>query len=89
VRTVRARMSVGMTVWRSGRIAPLTDRMVFPSGRIETGRRARPRCKPNAHAGIRNVATGEFRRKGHANIAAARRYYGRDDQHVLALYGYL
>jgi hypothetical protein len=44
---------------------------------------------PNAHVGIRNLVTGAFRRKGHANIAAARRYYGRDDQRILALYGYL
>jgi len=32
---------------------------------------------------------GAFRGKGHANTAAARRYYGRDDQRILALYGYL
>jgi hypothetical protein len=30
---------------------------------------------------------GAFRREGHANIAAARRYYSRDDQRILALYG--
>jgi len=27
---------------------------------------------------------GTFRRKEHANIAAARRYYDRDDQRILA-----
>jgi hypothetical protein len=31
---------------------------------------------------------GAFRRAGFANIAHARRYYGRDDQRILALYGY-
>jgi hypothetical protein len=31
---------------------------------------------------------GAFRRKGHANIAAARRHYRRDDQRILALFGY-
>jgi hypothetical protein len=31
---------------------------------------------------------GAFRRKWNANIAAARRHYGRDDQRILALYGY-
>ena len=44
--------------------------------------------QPNAHAGIRNLVMGAFRRKGHADTAAARRYYGRDDQRILALYGY-
>jgi hypothetical protein len=29
---------------------------------------------------------GAFRRAGFANIAHARRYYGRDDQRILALY---
>jgi hypothetical protein len=31
---------------------------------------------------------GAFRRAGFANIAHARRYYGRDDQLILSLYGY-
>jgi hypothetical protein len=35
---------------------------------------------------IRNLATGAFRRAGYANIAHARRYYGRDDQRIPALY---
>lgn len=55
----------------------------------EDAQKTRTGSQPNAHAGIRNLVTGAFRRKGHANIAAARRYYGRDDQHILALYGYL
>jgi predicted transposase YbfD/YdcC len=55
----------------------------------EDAQKTRTGSQPNAHAGIRNLVTGAFRRKGHANIAAARRYYGRDDHHILALYGYL
>ena len=50
--------------------------------------RARTGSQPNAHAAIRNLVTGVFRRAGFANIAHARRYYGRDDAHILALYGY-
>jgi hypothetical protein len=34
-------------------------------------------------------ATGAFRRTGFVNIARARRYYGRDDQRILAFYGYV
>jgi hypothetical protein len=45
-------------------------------------------CQPNAHAAIRNLVTGAFRRAGFANIAHARRYYGRDERRILALYGY-
>jgi predicted transposase YbfD/YdcC len=44
--------------------------------------------QPNAYSAIRNLVTGAFRRAGFANIAHARRYYGRDDQRILALYGY-
>jgi hypothetical protein len=44
--------------------------------------------QPNAYATIRNAVTGVFRRAGFANIAHARRYYGRDDQRILSLYGY-
>jgi len=55
----------------------------------EDAQKARTGSQPNAHAGIRNLVMGACRRKGHANIAAARRYYGRDDQRILALYGYL
>ena len=50
--------------------------------------RARTGNQPNAYAAIRNLAIGAFRRAGFANIAHARRYYGRDDQRILALYGY-
>ena len=39
--------------------------------------------QPNAYAAIRNLVTGAFRRAGFANIAHARRYYGRDDQRIL------
>jgi hypothetical protein len=45
--------------------------------------------QPNAYAAIRNLVTGAFRRTGFANIAHARRYYGRDDERILALYGYV
>lgn len=55
----------------------------------EDAQKARTGSQPNAHAGIRNLVIGAFRKKGHANIAAARRYYGRDDQRILALYGYI
>ena len=44
--------------------------------------------QPNAYAAIRNLVTGEFRRAGFANTAHARRYDGRDDKRILALYGY-
>lgn len=44
--------------------------------------------QPNVLAAIRNLAIGAFRKKGHANIAAGRRYYGRDDHRILELYGY-
>ena len=50
--------------------------------------RVRTGNQPNAYAAIRNLVTGAFRRTGFANIAHARRYYGRDDQRILALYGY-
>jgi predicted transposase YbfD/YdcC len=49
---------------------------------------ARTGNQPNAYAAIRNLVTGAFRRAGFANIAHARRYYGRDDRRILALYGY-
>lgn len=55
----------------------------------EDAQKTRTGSQPNAHAGIRNLVIGAFRKKGHANIAAARRYYGRDDQRILALYGYI
>jgi hypothetical protein len=50
--------------------------------------RTRTGDQPNAYAAIRNLVTGAFRSAGFANIAHARRYYGRDDQRILALYGY-
>jgi predicted transposase YbfD/YdcC len=49
---------------------------------------ARTGNQPNAYAALRNLVTGAFRRAGYANIAHARRYYGRDDQRILTLYGY-
>ena len=54
----------------------------------EDAQRTRTGNQPNAYAGIRNLVIGAFRKKAHANIASARRYYGRDDQRILALYGY-
>jgi predicted transposase YbfD/YdcC len=39
-------------------------------------------------AALRNLVIGAFRKAGIANIAHARRYYARDDQRILALYGY-
>jgi hypothetical protein len=53
----------------------------------QDAQRARIGKQPNAFAAIRNLVTGAFRKKGHANIAAARRYHGHDDQRILALYG--
>jgi hypothetical protein len=50
--------------------------------------RVRAGNQPNAHAAIRNLITGVFRRAGFANITHGRRYYGRDDARVLARYGY-
>jgi len=50
--------------------------------------RVRTGNQPNACAAIRNLVTGAFRRAGHANIAHARRYYGRDERRILPLYGY-
>jgi len=50
--------------------------------------RVRTGSQPNAYAAIRNLITGAFRRAGYANIPHARRYYGRDEQRILALYGY-
>jgi predicted transposase YbfD/YdcC len=44
--------------------------------------------QPSAYAAIRNLVIGAFRHAGYANIAHARRYYGRNDQRILALYGY-
>jgi hypothetical protein len=44
--------------------------------------------QPSAYAAILNLVTGAFRRAGFANIAHARRWHARDDQRILALYGY-
>ena len=55
----------------------------------ENLQQVRTGSQPNAHATIRNLVTGAFRRTGLADIAHARRYYGRDDQRILALYGYM
>jgi len=54
----------------------------------EDQQQARTGNQPNAYAAIRNLVTGAFRRAGYASIAHARRYYGRDDQRILALSGY-
>jgi len=50
--------------------------------------RVRTGNQPNAYAAIRNLVTGAFRRAGYANIAHARRWHGRDERRILALYGY-
>jgi predicted transposase YbfD/YdcC len=52
------------------------------SSRVRTGN------QPDAYAAVRNLVIGICRRAGFANIARARRYYGRDDQRILTLYGY-
>jgi predicted transposase YbfD/YdcC len=54
----------------------------------EDAQHARTGNQPSAYATIRNLVTGAFRHAGFANIAHARRYYGRDDQRILALYGF-
>jgi hypothetical protein len=50
--------------------------------------RVRTGNQPCAYAAVCNLVTGAFRRVGYANIAHARRYYGRDERRILALYGY-
>jgi predicted transposase YbfD/YdcC len=54
----------------------------------EDAQQVRTGNQPNAYAALRNLVTGAFRHAGFANIAHARRYYGRNDQRILALYGY-
>lgn len=54
----------------------------------EDAQKTRTGNQPCARAAIRNLVTGAFRKKGHANVAAGRRYYGRDDRRILELYGY-
>ena len=50
--------------------------------------RVRAGNQPDAYAAIPDLVIGAFRRAGHANIAHARRYCGRDERRILALYGY-
>jgi predicted transposase YbfD/YdcC len=54
----------------------------------EDAQKARTGNQPAAYAAVRNLAIGAARKTGFANIACARRYYARDDQRILALYGY-
>lgn len=54
----------------------------------EDTQKTRTGNQPSALASVRNLVIGAFRKKGHANIAAGRRYYGRDDRRILELYGY-
>ncbi|HUN37153.1 MAG TPA: ISAs1 family transposase [Trebonia sp.] len=54
----------------------------------EDAQKARTGSMPSNLAAIRNLVTGAFRKAGFANIAHARRYHSRDDQRILALYGY-
>lgn len=64
------------------------ERYVRDKTFAEDLQRVRTGNQPHAYAAIRNLVTGAFRRAGFANIAHARRYYGHDDQRLLALYGY-
>jgi predicted transposase YbfD/YdcC len=54
----------------------------------EDAQKARTGSQPSAYAAIRNLVIGATRHAGFANIAHARRHYARDDQRILALYGY-
>jgi hypothetical protein len=54
----------------------------FADGLAARGRTLQP------HAATRNLVTGAFRRAGFASIAHARRYHGRDERRILALYRY-
>ena len=42
----------------------------------------------STYAAVRNLVIGAGRKAGFANIAHVRRYYARDDQRILGLYGY-
>jgi len=53
----------------------------------EDAQKARTGSQPSAYAAVRNLVIGATRHAGFANIAHARRYYARDDQRILALYG--
>ena len=54
----------------------------------EDAQKARTGNLPANCAAIRNLVIGAARKAGFANIAHARRYYARDDQRILELYGY-
>ena len=54
----------------------------------EDQQKVRTGNQPAAFAAVRNLVTGAFRHAGYANIAHARRWHSRDDQRILALYGY-
>jgi len=54
----------------------------------EDQQKVRTGNQPAAFAAVRNLVTGAFRHAGFANIAHARRWHSRDDQRILALYGY-
>ena len=54
----------------------------------EDAQKTRTGSQPETRAAIRNLVIGALRHAGYANIAHARRYYGRDDQRILTLYGY-
>jgi hypothetical protein len=43
---------------------------------------------PRVTAAVCNAVTGAIRLAGFANIAHGRRYHGRDDRRILALYGF-
>ena len=51
----------------------------------EDAQKTRTAHQSDARAAIRNLVIGAFRSVGYANIAHARRYYGRDDQRIPAL----
>jgi hypothetical protein len=53
----------------------------------EDAQQVRAGNQPSAYAALRNLVTGAFRHAGFPTIAHARRYYGRDDQRIPALYG--
>ena len=54
----------------------------------EDAQRARAGNMPANLAALRNLVIGAFRKAGIANIAHGRRYYARDGQRILCLYGY-
>jgi hypothetical protein len=54
----------------------------------EDASRVRTGDLPRVLAAIRNTVIGAIRLAGFANIAHGRRYHGRDDRRILALYGF-